>query len=290
MKVLVPGPSGPEPEDRVSAYLDVLEVAQPRRADLPTLRTLHRAHVEKVPWSSIDLVLGWDAPTDEASCVRRVVGRRAGFGFHLNGAFGWLLERLGYAVSRHRAGVHRRLAWDAAGADGSHLGLTVDLGWRGRWLVDVGLGSVQREPVRLVEGEIVDGPFQLRLSRSAVLVDGWRLEHDPRDGSFVAMELDARPVDLTEAAARGQELAGPGSPLAQELVVHRRDATGIDHLLGTRLWRVEGDRRRMRLLSTPRALRGVLAQRFNLDLDALGVGPRELDMLFLRDRPTERLR
>lgn len=283
MRVLVPGRPGPVPDDRVTAYLRLLGVPRPDRPDLDALRALHRAHVEQVPWSSVETVLGWDAPTDEASCVRRVVGRRGGSGLHLNTAFGWLLEQLGYDVRRHRAGVHHRATWDAAGADGTHVALSVGLGLRGRWLVDVGLGSALREPVRLAEGPVEDGPFRFHLQRSAVLPNGWRLVHDRRVGTFVAMELDGRSTSLAQVSA-GSELAAPGPVQTRELVVERRDGTGLDRLIGTRLWRIEGDRRRMRLVSTPRELGLVLTRRFNLDLLAIGLDPAALATLHERAR------
>lgn len=291
MRVLVPSSIRDVPDDRVSAYLNLLGVRPPVRPDLRTLRTLHRAHTERVPWTTLDMVLGWDAPADEASCVRRVLGRRAGFCFHLNGAFGWLLDRLGYDVSRHRAGVHTRSRWDAAGVDGSHVTLTVRLGGLGRrtrWLVDVGLGSALHGPVELTEGEVVDGPFQLSLQRSAVVAQGWRLVHDPRADSFVAMEFEHRACSFAQAASRSDELSGVTSPFASRLVAQRRDAAGLDTLVGTRLWRVGAGRRRMRLLGSAQALDEVLQRRFNLDLPRMGLYGAELAGLFEREQARSR--
>lgn len=291
MRVLVPAAPGDGTDDRVTAYLALLGVPHPARPDLESLIALHRAHVARVPWSTLEMVLGWDCPADEASCVRRVLARRGGSGLHLGGAFAWLLERLGYDVTRHRAGVHREHGWAAAGVDGSHLTLTVTLGRflrRERWLVDVGLEGALRSPVLLEEGPVQDGAFNLRLVRSAVVADGWRLENDSRTSTFAAMELALAPVSHQEAVARHHQLTGPGSHAARQLVVKRRTADGLDRLVGRRLWQDQAGRQRLRLLRSGGELADVLERRFGLDLDGTGLRGDVLARLYasLGPRPT----
>src|SRR5690242_7789113 len=99
------------------------------------LRTLHRAHVERIPYENLDIWRGRPTPLDAAGSVNRVLQGRGGYCFHLNGAFALLLEALGYGVTRHVGGVQRR-GGPAAGATGDHLALTV-AGPGGSWLVDV---------------------------------------------------------------------------------------------------------------------------------------------------------
>lgn len=275
-----------DPRTWRTAYLDLLGVPAPGRPDLPTLVALHRAHVERVPYSTLELVLGRGGPADVESSVLRVLQRRGGFCFHLNGAFAWLLEDLGYAVTRHRAGVQGRSAREPVGADGTHLTLIVDLGRRqGRWLVDVGLGSALHGPLRLRPGVVEDGDLDLRLRPSAVVPVGWRLDHDPRALSFVGMDLHPEPVTLAEGTELNDVLAcSPESPFVRRLTVQRRHARGLDALTGVGLRGIERGRETYRLLGSPDELEDVLQEVFGLDLGRVGIGPADLARVFEQQR------
>ncbi len=277
MRVIVPG--RPATDDRVDAYLRLLGQGAVPPPDLTALHALHTAHVERVPRTSLDLVLGEDTPVDVTSSRRRVLGGRGGCSFHLNGAFSWLLEQLGFTVRRHVAGVQRDPSGGPGGADGSHLSLTVALGPQGTWLADVGLGGGLHSPVPLREGEVVDGPFRLRVSRSEQPPGGWRLEHDPAARTFVSMDVDPAAVPLERATARHAELFAPGSALARTFVLERRDADGVDMLAGRRLRRVGVGRQTLRILQHPDELRAVMLEVFGMDPDRLRLGDAQLQRL-----------
>ncbi|MFX0537744.1 arylamine N-acetyltransferase family protein [Ornithinimicrobium sp. Y1847] len=248
---------------------------------LAGLRELHRAHVERVPYSTVDIVLRRPVPAEEMACVRRVVEGRGGYCFHLNGAFGWLLRSLGYAVSYHRAGVQGRSMAEPSGANGTHVALVVDLGREGRWLADVGLGSGLHSPARLVEGDVRDGALRFGLRRSDVERRGWRLDHDRRADSFVGMDLAAGSVTWAEATARHEELStSPWSPFVRRLSVQRRDEEGVDALLATSWRRITASGMTLRTLSSPDELRQVLGDVFGLDVSRHGVSEAELDALW----------
>ena len=132
----------PLPPAELEAYFERIGHSGPRDADLPTLTALHRAHVERVPYETLQIALGRPPAVDADSSVASVLRGQGGYCFHLNGAFAWLLSRLGYAVQHHRAGVQGARAVEPVGADGNHLALTVDLAGQ-PWLVDVGLGYVR---------------------------------------------------------------------------------------------------------------------------------------------------
>lgn len=263
-------------------YLRLLGAADVTRPDLETVRALHRGHVERIPYSTLELVLGRPAPADVESSVVRVLERRGGYCFHLNAAFAWLLQELGYAVTHHRAGVQGRGSREPVGADGSHLALTVDLGRRaGRWLVDVGLGSALHGPLELREGAVDDGDLTLQLRRSQVVPGGWRLEHDPRALSFVGVDLDPRPVTLTEALEHHDTLStSPRSPFVRRLSVQRRDSRGLDALTGVGLRRVERHRETYRVLGSADELDEALQEVFGLEIGRLGVGRGRVERLF----------
>lgn len=260
-----------------AAYLGLLGV-QATAVDLPTLTTLHRAHVEKVPYSTLEMVLRRRTPADVESSVARVLERRGGYCFHLNTAFGWLLTELGYEVTHHRAGVQGRSAREPVGADGTHLALTVQLRREGRWLVDVGLGSALHGPLPLRPGTVRDGDLDLRLRPSEVVADGWRLDHDPRALSFVGVDVDPAPVTLTAAVERHEALSrSPGSPFVRRLSVQRRHERGVDALTGLGLREIERGRETYRVLSSADELEDVLQETFGLDLGRAGVGQAELE-------------
>ncbi len=270
-------------DPRATAYLRRLGRADlaAAPADLATLVALHRAHVERVAYDTLPNVLGRPVPADADSSVAAVVAGRGGYCFHLNGAFGWLLGRLRYAVSHHRAGVQGPRDPGPVGADGNHLALTVSLDGR-NWLVDVGLGSALHEPLPLVAGSWRQGPFTYAVRPSAVVPGGWRFEHDRLADSFVGMDLDAAPVSLAEATARHTEFSSsPDSPFVRALAVQRRDAAGVELLRWIWWLRIEGPGaagRRERVLGSAAELAEVYTQGFGLSLE--GVSTAELEAVF----------
>lgn len=275
-----PGGLAPNPV-LVGRYLRRLGLSEPPGTDPAGLRVLHRAHAERVPYSTVEMVLGRRTPVDEASCVSRVLAGRGGYCFHLNIAFCWLLRSLGFVVTMHRAGVQTRSVAHAPGADGTHLSLTVDLGRKGRWLADVGLGSGLHSPARLSAGSVHDGSFVLGLRPSEVVPGGWRLDHDPRAESFTGMDLDGAPVRRAVALARHEELStSPSSSFTRRLTVQRREADTVDALLPRSLRRIELGRTTVRPLASPAELRQAMGDVFDLDVVAHGVDEAGLRRLY----------
>lgn len=235
-------------------------------ADLATLFALHRAHVERVPYETLQIALGHPPAADAASSVASVLHGHGGYCFHLNGAFAWLLTALGYAVRHHRAGVQGARDPEPVGANGNHLALTVELAGQA-WLVDVGLGSALHEPVPLVEGRYRQGPFTYGLRPSEAVPGGWRFDHDLRADSFAGMDLDLSPCSLGEATTRHTELStAPESIFVKVLAVQRRDADGVDLLRSVSLTRIDRAGRRDRVLESVADFEGVLRGVFGLDL------------------------
>ena len=104
------------PDHLAHRYLELLEVdARRGEVDFATLCRLHRAHGERVPWETIDNVRRHPPPIEPVESVRRFLAGRGGYCFHLNGAFAALLDWLGVDVSRHRAGVQRRIDAEPSG-------------------------------------------------------------------------------------------------------------------------------------------------------------------------------
>jgi arylamine N-acetyltransferase len=118
----------------VSAYLNRIAYRGPTGPNSRTLRALHRAHLETVPFENLDITRLRLIVLDEDRILRKVVEeRRGGFCYEPNAALATLLRALGFQVAL--------LSGRVARADGSyspefdHLALRVDL--ERPWLADV---------------------------------------------------------------------------------------------------------------------------------------------------------
>ncbi|GLV84500.1 arylamine N-acetyltransferase [Streptomyces lavendulae subsp. lavendulae] len=256
----------------VDGYLAVLEVGRPAAPTAEALWALHRAQVERVSYENLDIQLGRPTGIGAEESVARIVRGRGGYCFHLNGAFGALLDALGYDVTRHRAGVQNGPG-DPAGATGNHLALTVRLDG-GHWLVDTGLGDGLYEPLPLREGTYTQGPFTYGMAPSTAVPGGWRFTHDPR-GAFTGMDFAPGPAELSSFAAEHVRLStSPDSGFVRVLTAHRRDAGGVDVLRGCVLRRIDAGGTRERTIDSAEDWYGVLAGVFRLDLTGVDAPAR----------------
>jgi len=150
------GPSEEAPgtlEMDPDAYLARIGLRPERvqRADRETLERLQRAHVTTVPFETLSITgdpfgdrdgegVDLSLPTLYEKIVER---ERGGFCFELNGLFGWLLDELGFEVTRAAGRVVSSIELPA-----NHHPLLVTLDRE--YLVDVGTGApMVRQPVPL---------------------------------------------------------------------------------------------------------------------------------------------
>jgi N-hydroxyarylamine O-acetyltransferase len=243
------------------------------------LRALHQAHAAALSHESTWIHLGDEWDIDPSAAVARFVGSgRGGYCYHLNGGFASLLRTLGYDVTMHLGAVH--------GPDGptdglgNHMvlqvtGLPDDANPGGRWYADVGLGEGLLEPMPLVPGAYRQEPIGYELARApenAPAEHGdWRLRIDHPHCNVKFVAFDSTPVSLDAFAAHHVEQStAPTSMFVSLLLAHRRDATGVDSLIGLVLARVEADRTQQ-VLETPDDWFAALADVFGvslLDVDA----------------------
>ena len=225
------------------AYLARLGLeAEPPSVD--ALRRLHRAQVERVPYETLWIHAGEEWDIDVVGSVRRIaLEGRGGYCFHLNGAFGALLESLGYEVRRHVGGVHGP-GGPGEGEMTNHLVLTVrglptDDHPEGTWYVDAGLGDALYEPVPLRPAAFEQRPFRLSVDATPGGVGDWHLTHDAL-GGFAGMAWRAAPATMDDFAERHRWLStSPDSGFVRVVTVQRRDADGVDILRGLVLTRVQ---------------------------------------------------
>ena len=264
----------------MAGYLDRLGLPAQGPPSIESLRRLHRAHVERVPYENLEIQLRRRTTIDPFESAERIVRlRRGGYCYHLNGAFSALLDALGFRVTRHIGGV-QRTDRDPAGATGGHMALTVaglpdETCPTGVWMVDVGLGAILYEPLPLGEGVYRQGPFEYRLRPSDAVPDGWRLDNDPK-GSFVGMDFHTLPAELGDFAPMHEHLStAPDSPFVRVAVVQRRHSAGADVLRGRILTRVGSEAADETLLQSEADWYEALADVFGLPLDDVGTAERK---------------
>ncbi|WP_281066780.1 arylamine N-acetyltransferase family protein [Streptomyces inhibens] len=166
---------------KTQQYLRRLGLPAPRAPSVAGLFALHRAHVEQVPYETLEIQLGRPTTVDPYESADRIMRGRGGYCYHLNGAFATLLTTLGYEVQWHVAGLQPD-AGMPAGANGNHVALTVECEGR-TWFADVGLADALHEPMPLREGTYQQGLMTFGLRPSAAEPGGWRFDHDPKDPS-----------------------------------------------------------------------------------------------------------
>ncbi|PBC63170.1 hypothetical protein BKI49_15660 [Streptomyces sp. Tue6028] len=262
-------------EPFVEAYLLRLgfTLDEDRKPSAAELRALHRAHVERVPWETLEIHLGRPTTVDPHESIARILRGRGGYCFHLSGAFATLLTALGYDVTWHRGGVHSDAGSQPPGATGGHLVLTVDCDGQ-TWVVDVGLGGVLYEPIPLRAGSYRQGPFTYGLRPSEVEPGGWRLDNDER-GHFAGMDFTlapAAPADFAECHA--VKSTSPDSQFVRIAAAMRRRADGVDQLRGCVLTSIDATGHARRELSTADEWFGVLAGTFGITLDEIDPAER----------------
>ncbi|MFB9314971.1 arylamine N-acetyltransferase family protein [Nocardioides plantarum] len=280
-----------------AAYLERLGLDAAPPPSLATLVAIHRAHVQQVPYTNVDIMLGRPPSVVPRDSLERVVAHgRAGYCFHQNGALETVLDDLGFAVERRHGHVWTRPE-DRDSTDLTHLvlvvgGLPTDANPGGRWWVDAGLGEGPVDPVPLVEGVVVDGPFRFAVSdlsgdegEGGDGVDGWSFANDPT-GTFTGLEVRRLPAGAREVAVAHAALSTPpAGAFTRVLVVQRRDPLGSDTVRGCVATRIDAAGVHRDDLTSYDAWRDAL--------DAIGLGlddvrGDDLRHLFARTRESHR--
>lgn len=164
----------------VDAYLERLGHKGEVKADLDTLRALHRAHVATIPFENLEIMLGRPILLDlEALQNKLVRRRRGGYCYEQNLLFAAALERIGFQVTGRGARVR-------AGASSlrpvTHMILSVEADGE-QWLCDVGFGADGLlEPIPLRDGaDVPQGAWRFGFEREpedirvlrTTRADGW---------------------------------------------------------------------------------------------------------------------
>jgi len=257
----------------IEAYLDRIGFRGTVRPDLATLGELHRRHLGSISYDALDIPLGRRVTLDPRDAFRKiVVERRGGWCYEMNGLFGWILEAIGFDVTRVGATVMRE---EGQPGRGDHLVLIVRLDGQ-RYVADVGFGEGPQLPFRLAPARFEQQGIEYRLER---LASGWwrlRNETQPEAPWF---DFRARPASERTLAAMNWRLQhDPASPFVLNAVVARATDDGVVLLRGRVLRTLTGPTYRDHRIDTPEEYTAVLRRTFDLEVPgAASLWPRILE-------------
>lgn len=216
-----------ENERRLSQYLDRIGFDGTVAPDLDTLRKIHRCHVEAISWENLDMHLGRSLSLDPELAFDKIVRkRRGGWCYEMNGLLSWMLELVGFRITRMAAGVARDRIGDLA--VGNHLALIVHLDEH--YLADAGLGSGLVEPVPLKAGVIEQ--FGRRFSLEPIENGWWRFHNHP-DSAPPTFDFHLDVVDEALLQDRCKWLqSDPASPFWRMPIIQRYRSGILHSLIG----------------------------------------------------------
>lgn len=144
----------------LDAYFDRIGHSGRRAPSLETLRDIHLAHPQAIPFENLDPFLGRPVHLDSESLQAKLIhGRRGGYCYEHNLLFWHALEALGFSVG----GLAARVLWgrsEDALSPRSHMLLRVEIDGR-TWLADVGFGGLtQTAPLLLEPGLVQQTPHE----------------------------------------------------------------------------------------------------------------------------------
>lgn len=245
----------------LTAYLNRIGFDEVPRADLDTLRRIHRLHLAAIPYENLDVQLGRKLGFDIDAHFRKLVGsKRGGWCYEMNGLMAWALEQIGFRVMRLAGGVRRDTAGDVV--VGSHLVLAVLL--ERPYLADVGFGDGMIEPTPIVEGSFRQDQFEFRLER---LDDSWWRFHNQPYGGAPTFDFELTEAPPERLSVRCEWLqTSPDSGFVQNAVCQRYVDGELRILRGRVLRTVRGSQVEQRTLDTLDDYRAALANLFAIEL------------------------
>ena len=248
----------------VTDYLRRIDYRGSLEPTAATLRALHVAHLQHVPFENLDIALRrlFDlAPT--ALFEKIVTRRRGGFCYELNGLFAVLLEQLGFCVKQLAARVVNKDG--GLGPEFDHLTLQVQCPVRedSLWLADVGFGDSFLEPLHFKEqDEQPDGLRGYRINLDEANYWLWEREYD---GTWMRRYcFDLQPRRLSDFAAMCLwQQTSPNSSFTQRRICTRATPDGRITLSDLRLITTVWGQRSERMIGEEE-YRDVLREQFGI--------------------------
>lgn len=248
----------------LDAYLARIDWRGSLEPTLETLTGLTRAHISRVPFENVDVLLGRGIRIDLDSIVEKlVVARRGGYCFEHGTLFQAVLDRLGFSSIAHAARVV--VIVPRHQSPRTHMFLTVDIDGE-RYVVDPGFGGLTASgPVPLREGvEVRDGRDRHRMVRHG---DEWVLEADV-DGTMTPLWVSTLepqlPVDFQ--LANYWVSTADASPFMNRLMLRALTPDGRTSVMNRDVTVIRAGTTEKYQLADRRALRALLVEHFGFDL------------------------
>ncbi len=258
----------------LDAYFARIGYAGSRSPTLDTLNDLLSAHVQRVPFENLDVLLGRGISLEPAAIQQKIVlERRGGYCFEQNGLLLLVLTQLGFAVTPLSARVRYQRPRDFTPAR-THLFLRVTID-EVPWVADVGVGGLSLTSAIRFD---VEGEQTTRHEPRRLIAEHGRYFHQARLGAewhdvleFTGEEMP--PID--RELANWFTSTHPQSHFRHRLVAARALPDGERLTLVNRELSLRGrsGEARTRMLRTPAELLDVLAADFDLRFPAGTVFP-----------------
>jgi N-hydroxyarylamine O-acetyltransferase len=247
----------------LDAYLERVGWNGDVRPTLETLAPLLLAHMSRIPFENLDVLLGRPLRLGLDHLQDKLVrAGRGGYCFEHATLFGAVLDKLGFRPVLHSARV--MLFTPRTAAPRTHMFLTVALGGA-TYVVDPGFGLLApRRPILLADGAahadrethwmVRDGDYWLlRARRGDDIVDAWASTLEPDN-----------PIDFE--VANHFTATHPASAFVNRLMLRALASDGYVTVMNrdVTVWREGGGHSTQ--LADRRALRALLAEHFGFDL------------------------
>jgi len=254
----------------LDAYLARLGYDGDLAPTVPTLRALHHAHVTRIPFENLEVILGRGIPLDVESLQDKMVRRaRGGYCFEHVRLFAAALERLEFGVT----GLSSRVAMGGGGLHPATHALlrvrTAETADTGReWLCDVGFGQSPLEPIAFADGaEIAPGDWRFRLTRHTAPSQTWGVSSLGPDGWVDMHRFTLNPQYPVDYRVGNHYIAThPRSPFVRGLRVQRTGPRLHHTLNGTELTTTRIDDHQVQPLE-PAEVPKVLGDVFGITVD-----------------------
>ncbi len=248
----------------LDAYLERIQWGGETRPAYETLAGLLNAHMSRIPFENLDVLLGRPIRLDSDSVQDKLVrAHRGGYCFEHGTLFAAAIGELGFEVVRHTARVV--LFVPRTAAPRTHMFLKVRLA-EGIFIVDPGFGSLApRVPVPLADGVVArageethwmvrDGPYWvLRAQIGDKTVDGW----------VSTLDVD-NAVDFE--VGNYFTATHPASPFVNRIMMRALTAGGRVTVMNRDVTVWHGNEARATQLADRGALRALLRRYFGFDL------------------------
>jgi N-hydroxyarylamine O-acetyltransferase len=249
----------------LAEYLQRIGLAAPPAADAEGLMTVQRAHRLAIPFENLDIPLGRGISLDPDTVFDKLVRRRrGGYCFEQNQLLLRMLRHMGFEARPLLARVWRM---DVEVPPLTHTFNLVTLDGA-LWIADAGFGGDFTPPMPLATDEVARAPGGVRFH---LIEDqrGWVLQRDGGDGWQDQYSFRLTPVEPSDLEmANHWTSTRPGTRFTTLRILSRALPDGRAGLIDRRLSVTRSGRPEEREISDAAEYRAVLADMFNLPLNA----------------------